>query len=74
MTLTREEIDRYKRHLVLHEVGGQGQQKLKAAKVLVVGAGGLGSAVLMYLAAAGVGTLGIIDDDHVSTTRLMWVR
>ena len=70
MTLTREEIDRYKRHLVLHEVGGQGQQKLKAAKVLVVGAGGLGSPVLMYLAAAGVGTLGIIDDDHVSLDNL----
>ncbi len=70
MTLTPEEIDRYERHLVLHEVGGQGQQKLKAAKVLVVGAGGLGSAVLMYLAAAGVGTLGIIDDDHVSLDNL----
>jgi len=70
MTLTSEEIDRYKRHLVLHEVGGQGQQKLKAAKVLVVGAGGLGSPVLMYLAAAGVGTLGIIDDDHVSLDNL----
>lgn len=70
MTLTPEEIDRYKRHLVLHEVGGQGQQKLKAAKVLVVGAGGLGSPVLMYLAAAGVGTLGIIDDDHVSLDNL----
>ena len=70
MTLTREEIDRYKRHLVLHEVGGQGQQKLKAAKVLVVGAGGLGSPVLMYLAAAWVGTLGIIDDDHVSLDNL----
>ncbi|GBE43585.1 MAG TPA: HesA/MoeB/ThiF family protein [Rhizobiales bacterium] len=70
MTLTREEIDRYKRHLVLHDVGGQGQQKLKEAKVLVVGAGGLGSPVLMYLAAAGVGTLGIIDDDIVSLDNL----
>ncbi len=70
MTLTPEEIDRYKRHLVLHDVGGQGQQKLKEAKVLVVGAGGLGSALLMYLAAAGVGTLGIIDDDHVSLDNL----
>lgn len=70
MSLTPEEIDRYKRHLVLHEVGGQGQQKLKEAKVLVVGAGGLGSPVLMYLAAAGVGTLGIIDDDHVSLDNL----
>lgn len=70
MTLTREEIDRYKRHLVLHEVGGQGQQKLKQAKALVIGAGGLGSPVLMYLAAAGVGTIGIIDDDHVSLDNL----
>ena len=58
MALTPEEIERYKRHLVLREVGGQGQQKIKAAKVLVVGAGGLGSPALMYLAAAGVGTIG----------------
>jgi molybdopterin-synthase adenylyltransferase len=70
MTLNPEEIERYKRHLVLREVGGQGQQKLKAARVLVVGAGGLGSPVLMYLAAAGVGTLGIIDDDRVSLDNL----
>ncbi len=70
MKLTPEEIDRYKRHLVLHEVGGQGQQKLKESKVLVVGAGGLGSPLLMYLAAAGVGTIGIIDDDHVSLDNL----
>ena len=56
--------------LVLKEVGGQGQQKLKAARVLVVGAGGLGSPVLMYLAAAGVGTIGIIDDDSVSLDNL----
>lgn len=70
MTLSQQEIDRYKRHLVLHEVGGQGQQKLKSAKVLVVGAGGLGSPLLMYLAAAGVGTIGIIDDDHVSLDNL----
>lgn len=70
MTLTPEEIERYKRHLVLHDVGGQGQQRIKAAKVLVVGAGGLGSPVLVYLAAAGVGTLGIIDDDRVSLDNL----
>jgi adenylyltransferase/sulfurtransferase len=70
MTLTAEEIQRYKRHLVLREVGGQGQQKLKAARVLVVGAGGLGSPVLMYLAAAGVGTIGVIDDDTVSLDNL----
>ncbi|MCH8239792.1 MAG: molybdopterin-synthase adenylyltransferase MoeB [Proteobacteria bacterium] len=70
MTLTSEEIDRYKRHLVLHELGGQGQQKLKDSQVLVIGAGGLGSPLLIYLAAAGVGTLGIIDDDHVSLDNL----
>jgi molybdopterin-synthase adenylyltransferase len=70
MALTAREIDRYKRHLVLREVGGQGQQKIKAARILVVGAGGLGSPVLMYLAAAGVGTLGIIDDDRVSLDNL----
>jgi len=68
--LTAEEIERYKRHLVLREVGGQGQQKLKAARVLVVGAGGLGSPVIMYLAAAGVGTIGVIDDDVVSLDNL----
>lgn len=68
--LSDTEIERYKRHLVLKDVGGPGQQALKAAKVLVVGAGGLGSPVLMYLAAAGVGTLGIIDDDHVSLDNL----
>lgn len=70
MALSPSEIERYKRHLVLREVGGQGQQKLQAAKVLVVGAGGLGSPLLMYLAAAGVGTLGIADDDRVSLDNL----
>ncbi len=68
--LTPDEIERYKRHLVLKEVGGQGQQRIKAARVLVVGAGGLGSPILMYLAAAGVGTLGIIDHDTVSLDNL----
>jgi adenylyltransferase/sulfurtransferase len=70
MVFTPEEIERYKRHLVLHDVGGQGQQKIKAASVLVVGAGGLGSPVLMYLAAAGVGRLGVIDDDRVTLDNL----
>jgi adenylyltransferase/sulfurtransferase len=68
--LSPDEIKRYKRHLLLKEVGGQGQQRLKAARVLVVGAGGLGSPLIMYLAAAGVGTIGIIDDDRVSVDNL----
>lgn len=68
--LTPEEIRRYRRHLVLKEVGGQGQQRLRSARVLVVGAGGLGSPILLYLAAAGVGTLGIIDHDTVSLDNL----
>ena len=64
------ELNRYARHIVLREIGGAGQKKLKAAKVLVVGAGGLGSPVLLYLAAAGVGTIGVIDDDSVDGTNL----
>ncbi|OHV77504.1 molybdopterin-synthase adenylyltransferase MoeB [Rhizobium sp. LCM 4573] len=68
--LTPEEIERYRRHILLPEVGGTGQQKLKNARVLVIGAGGLGAPVLYYLAAAGVGTLGIIDDDRVSLSNL----
>jgi adenylyltransferase/sulfurtransferase len=70
LQLSSDEIQRYKRHLVLKEVGGQGQQRLKAARVLVVGAGGLGSPLVLYLAAAGVGTIGIIDDDRVSLDNL----
>jgi molybdopterin-synthase adenylyltransferase len=68
--LTSDEIERYKRHLVLKEIGGEGQQRLKSARVLVVGAGGLGSPLLLYLAAAGIGTIGIIDDDRVSLDNL----
>lgn len=68
--LTPEEIQRYRRHLVLRELGVQGQQRLKAASVLVVGAGGLGSPVLLYLAAAGVGRIGVVDDDCVSVDNL----
>ena len=68
--LDREELERYARHIVLRDVGGPGQAKLKAARVLVVGAGGLGAPVLMYLAAAGVGTIGIVDDDVVSLSNL----
>jgi adenylyltransferase/sulfurtransferase len=70
LPMTPDEIQRYKRHLVLRDVGGAGQQKLRAARVLVVGAGGLGSPILAYLAAAGVGTLGIIDHDTVSLSNL----
>ncbi len=69
-SLTAEEVQRYKRHLVLRDVGAPGQQKLKSARVLVIGAGGLGSPVITYLAAAGVGTIGIIDDDRVSIDNL----
>ena len=65
-----EELERYARHIVLREIGGPGQQKLRKAKVLCVGAGGLGSPALIYLAAAGVGTLGIVDDDVVSLSNL----
>ncbi len=68
--LTDEELERYARHIILPEIGGPGQQKLKAARVLVVGAGGLGAPVLHYLAAAGTGTLGIVDDDRVSLSNL----
>src|SRR5687767_2954500 len=70
MRLSSEEIQRYKRHLLLKEVGGAGQQRLKEARVLVIGAGGLGSPLALYLAAAGIGHLGIIDDDTVSLDNL----
>jgi molybdopterin/thiamine biosynthesis adenylyltransferase len=68
--LSPEELERYARHIVLAEIGGAGQQKLKRARVLIIGAGGLGSPMLQYLAAAGVGTLGIVDDDTVSLSNL----
>jgi adenylyltransferase/sulfurtransferase len=68
--LSADELERYARHIVLREVGGPGQAALKEASVLVIGAGGLGAPALMYLAAAGVGTLGVVDDDVVSLSNL----
>lgn len=70
MKFSEEQIKRYARHIVLPEVGGAGQEKLMNAKVLVIGAGGLGAPLLMYLAAAGVGTLGVVDDDTVDLSNL----
>jgi len=70
MDLSENQIERYSRQIILEEVGGAGQQKLLDSKVLIVGAGGLGSPAALYLAAAGVGTIGIIDDDKVDLTNL----
>jgi adenylyltransferase/sulfurtransferase len=70
LDFTEDEIQRYSRHILLQEVGGIGQAKLKAARVLIVGAGGLGSPLLLYLAAAGIGTIGIVDDDVVDLSNL----
>ncbi|GAB4522620.1 MAG: HesA/MoeB/ThiF family protein [Parvularculaceae bacterium] len=68
--LTKEQTERYARHIVLKEIGGQGQQKLLAARVLVIGAGGVGAPVIAYLAAAGAGTIGVVDDDNVALSNL----
>jgi molybdopterin-synthase adenylyltransferase len=70
MELSEAQFERYARHLVLDEVGEEGQQKLLQSRVLVIGAGGLGSPLLLYLAAAGVGALGVVDSDHVDLSNL----
>jgi len=70
MNLSDDQLDRYARHIVLREVGGIGQKKLLQSKVLVIGAGGLGSPLILYLAAAGVGTIGVVDDDVVDLSNL----
>ena len=70
MALNDEELERYARHLVLRQVGGPGQARIRSSRVLVIGAGGLGSPLALYLAAAGVGTIGLVDDDAVSLSNL----
>ena len=70
MALTDEQIERYSRHIILKEVGAKGQKKLLNAKVLIIGAGGLGAPAAMYLAAAGIGTIGIADADEVDLSNL----
>ncbi len=68
--MTDDDLDRYARHIILREIGGPGQARLRKARVLSIGAGGLGAPLLMYLAAAGVGTLGVVDDDTVDLSNL----
>ena len=70
LVLTEEQVRRYSRHLILPEIGGKGQRKLLQSRVLLIGAGGLGSPAALYLAAAGVGTLGIVDFDVVDLSNL----
>ena len=70
MNFSESDIERYSRNILLNEVGGVGQKKISKSKVLVIGAGGLGSPLLLYLAASGVGTIGIIDDDIVELSNL----
>ena len=70
MRLESDEVERYARHLILPEIGGPGQIRLKTARVLVIGAGGLGAPLIQYLAAAGIGTIGIVDEDHVTLSNL----
>ena len=70
MALSKEEIQRYSRHLIMPEVGVEGQEKLRAAKVLLVGTGGLGAPMALYLTAAGVGTIGLVDFDVVDFSNL----
>ena len=70
MSFTNEQLERYSRHIILKEIGAKGQKKLLKAKVLIIGAGGLGAPAAMYLAAAGVGTIGIVDADEVDLSNL----
>ena len=70
MSFTEDQITRYSRHILLPEVGGKGQKKIAQARILIIGAGGLGSPAALYLAAAGVGTLGLIDGDAVDLSNL----
>src|SRR4030042_869697 len=70
MSLTEQQMERYSRHIILEQIGGAGQEKLLASKVLIIGAGGLGSPAALYLAAAGVGTIGIVDADKVELANL----